>query len=77
MADVADDDMTLPLKGLKVLDMTRVLAGVRFAFPVELKDRLTLFLALLYADIRRLRVCRQLKLPHYIHSHSRYSVQKS
>ena len=28
-ADVAADDMTLPLKGYKVLDMTRVLAGVR------------------------------------------------
>jgi hypothetical protein len=28
MADVAGGDMTLPLKGLKVLDMTRVLAGV-------------------------------------------------
>lgn len=27
-ADVANDDMTLPLKGIKVLDMTRVLAGV-------------------------------------------------
>ena len=28
LADVANDDMTLPLKGIKVLDMTRVLAGV-------------------------------------------------
>lgn len=28
MADVANSDMTLPLKGIKVLDMTRVLAGV-------------------------------------------------
>jgi succinate--hydroxymethylglutarate CoA-transferase len=27
-ADVAADDMALPLKGYKVLDMTRVLAGV-------------------------------------------------
>lgn len=27
-ADVASDDMTLPLKGYKVLDLTRVLAGV-------------------------------------------------
>ena len=27
-ADVATDDMSLPLKGYKVLDMTRVLAGV-------------------------------------------------
>jgi hypothetical protein len=27
-ADVTTDDMTLPLKGYKVLDMTRVLAGV-------------------------------------------------
>lgn len=27
-AEVAMDDMTLPLKGYKVLDMTRVLAGV-------------------------------------------------
>ena len=30
LADVANDDMTLPLKNLKVLDMTRVLAGVSF-----------------------------------------------
>ena len=29
-ADVAGNDMTLPLKGYKVLDMTRVLAGVSF-----------------------------------------------
>jgi succinate---hydroxymethylglutarate CoA-transferase len=28
-ADFAAGDMTLPLKGYKVLDMTRVLAGVR------------------------------------------------
>ncbi|KAG0649928.1 Succinate-hydroxymethylglutarate -transferase [Hyphodiscus hymeniophilus] len=28
LTDVANDDMTLPLKGVKVLDMTRVLAGV-------------------------------------------------
>lgn len=28
LADVANDDITLPLKGIKVLDMTRVLAGV-------------------------------------------------
>jgi succinate--hydroxymethylglutarate CoA-transferase len=28
LADIANDDMTLPLKGIKVLDMTRVLAGV-------------------------------------------------
>ena len=28
LADAVKDDMTLPLKGIKVLDMTRVLAGV-------------------------------------------------
>lgn len=36
-ADVAGNDMTLPLKGYKVLDMTRVLAGVRFFFFWELR----------------------------------------
>jgi succinate--hydroxymethylglutarate CoA-transferase len=33
LADVANDDMTLPLKGIKVLDMTRVLAGVSIEYP--------------------------------------------
>jgi len=31
-ADVADNDMALPLKGYKVLDMTRVLAGVSYLY---------------------------------------------
>lgn len=32
MAGATSHDMTLPLKGYKVLDMTRVLAGVGYTF---------------------------------------------
>jgi hypothetical protein len=52
MADVANHDMTLPLKGIKVLDMTRVLAGVSLVLRRELKN-LTDLIAILYPNTWR------------------------
>lgn len=36
-ANASTNDMTLPLKGYKVLDMTRVLAGVSYSMKVLTK----------------------------------------
>ncbi len=55
-ADVASDDISLPLKGYKVLDMTRVLAGVEIPskFTITFADRYSI--AILHANPWRSRV---------------------
>lgn len=58
LATAADDGMTLPLKGIKVLDMTRVLAGVSTLFLAEMMKMIRLIraIAILYPNTGRSRV---------------------
>lgn len=58
LATVAHDetDATLPLKGLRVLDMTRVLAGVRCS-PILVRAYTHHLKAILYTNLRRSGVC--------------------
>jgi hypothetical protein len=54
--EVAADDMTLPLTGYKVLDLTRVLAGVCYLLLLHyIYTNSTI--AILHANPRRSRVC--------------------
>ena len=54
-ATSASSDGTLPLKGFKVLDMTRVLAGVRSCISLA-SVRVDHFVAILHTDTRRFGV---------------------
>lgn len=47
----------LPLAGIRVLDMTRVLAGVNLAAVLPAKQKLTTTVALLHSDTGRSWVC--------------------
>jgi len=55
-ATAAEDDSKLPLKGYRVLDMTRVLAGVSQLLKIWWNPRVDCFIALLYTNSRRSRV---------------------
>ena len=61
MATATMDTPTLPLAGIRVLDMTRVLAGVRFNTRDSRPKRTDSVPAILYANPRRPRVSRNLQ----------------